>query len=296
MAEASIPVDLLNPGQVFACLGFLEAADILLGEAEGGFDWSDPAETRFRLRAAGEENPVEAVLAFLAGAQVRSLSPDPDRLSTEKWGVPTDALAEGAPFPFTPPASPAPLPARLVDPGAEPAERREIPVEYWGDSTERDNVKFFAGAAGYPGAGLLRDALDLIRELKPGGAMPLFDLAAPQSSSFRFDWRRDYIAIDSGFAVNEHNDITMMGYPLVELMAAIGVSHARPLRLDKLNYRYGVAGIRETGALLAPLFLRAALGCAELPFPRRTFSMVLGWPGQENQARCITSVAEEPRT
>ena len=25
MAEASIPVDLLNPGQVFACLGFLEA-------------------------------------------------------------------------------------------------------------------------------------------------------------------------------------------------------------------------------------------------------------------------------
>jgi hypothetical protein len=35
MAEASIPVDLLNPGQVFACLGFMEAADILLGDAEG---------------------------------------------------------------------------------------------------------------------------------------------------------------------------------------------------------------------------------------------------------------------
>jgi hypothetical protein len=27
MAEASIPVDLLNPGQVFACLGFMEAAE-----------------------------------------------------------------------------------------------------------------------------------------------------------------------------------------------------------------------------------------------------------------------------
>ncbi len=70
---ASIPVDLFNPGQVFACLGFLEAAEILLGDAEGGFDWSDEANVRFRLRAAGEEDPVSAVLEFLAAAEVRSL-------------------------------------------------------------------------------------------------------------------------------------------------------------------------------------------------------------------------------
>ena len=37
MAESSIPVDLFNPGQVFACLGFLEAADVLCGHAEGRF-------------------------------------------------------------------------------------------------------------------------------------------------------------------------------------------------------------------------------------------------------------------
>jgi CRISPR-associated protein Csx14 len=35
MSEAVIPVDLFNPGQVFASLGFLEAADVLLGDAEG---------------------------------------------------------------------------------------------------------------------------------------------------------------------------------------------------------------------------------------------------------------------
>ncbi len=34
MAESSIPVDLFNPGQVFACLGFLEAADVLCGDAD----------------------------------------------------------------------------------------------------------------------------------------------------------------------------------------------------------------------------------------------------------------------
>src|SRR6266568_4243039 len=44
MAEARIPIDLFNPGQVFACLGFLEAADTLLGDARGGFDWSNESD------------------------------------------------------------------------------------------------------------------------------------------------------------------------------------------------------------------------------------------------------------
>ena len=81
MAEASIPVDLFNPGQVFACLGFLEAvrllqtsgrrqrqiADVLLGDAEGGFDWNDAADAKFILGASGERSPVEVVMEFLAG-------------------------------------------------------------------------------------------------------------------------------------------------------------------------------------------------------------------------------------
>ena len=51
MAESTIPVDLFNPGQVFACLGFMELADVLLGEAAAGFDWSDPKRAVFRLTA-----------------------------------------------------------------------------------------------------------------------------------------------------------------------------------------------------------------------------------------------------
>ena len=31
---ASIPVDLKSPGQVLACMGFLEAAEVLLGGVE----------------------------------------------------------------------------------------------------------------------------------------------------------------------------------------------------------------------------------------------------------------------
>lgn len=75
MADHAIPVDLTNPGQVFACLGFLEAADVLLGDAEGGFDWSEPGDVRFRLSALGDENPFAAVLTFLAETEIRRFGP-----------------------------------------------------------------------------------------------------------------------------------------------------------------------------------------------------------------------------
>ena len=99
MAEASIPVDLLNPGQVFACLGLLEAAEELLGDARAGFDWSDEADVRFRLSANGENNPFEQVLWFLSRSSVRSVAPANTNLDTEKWNVPTLRLNEDEPFP-----------------------------------------------------------------------------------------------------------------------------------------------------------------------------------------------------
>ncbi len=288
MAEAAIPVDLFNPGQVFACLGFLEAAEILLGDAEGGFDWSDEANVKFRLHAHGDENPVAAVLAFLAEAEVKALAPRRSEHRTEKWNVPTALLREGDPFPFPDPPSPATLPARLW------VGTRSLMLDHWGDATVRDNIKFWAGAAGYPGAALARDALALARPKPESALADPFAVSAPQSSSFRFEWRRDYIPIDAGFSPNEHGQITMIGYPLTEVLAAVGLGHARPQRLTKLEYRYGVASGRIADGWLDPMFLRAALGCSQLPFPQRTFRMQLGWPGQENQARCILNVIEEP--
>jgi CRISPR-associated protein Csx14 len=122
-----------------------------------------------------------------------------------------------------------------------------------------------------------------------------FSVSAPQSSSFRFDWRRDYVPIDAGFSLNEHGKLEPRGYPLVEILAAIGLANARPARLRKLEYRYGVVGRAHASdpAHLPLPFVRAALGCAPLPFPFRRFRMDLDWPGQENQARCITTVSEE---
>jgi len=290
MGEASIPVDLANPGQVFACLGFVEAVDVLHGEARGGFDWQSPEEPRFQLAASGDENPVGRVLRFLDEATVKSIAPIDSPNNTNGWGIETITDKSGA-FPFRDPPKPATLPACLED-----TDGNRIVIDYWGDSTRRDNTKFWGGSKGKPGAKLALEALDLARNRISTCIDDPFSLVAEQSGSFRFDWRRDYIPIDTGFSLNKHKaTMIMRGYPIVELLAAIGLTHARPLRHGKLEYSYGVAGIVDAN-LYDPIFLRAVLGASQPPFPSmplRLFSMHLDWPGQEGQARCITNVIEE---
>jgi CRISPR-associated protein Csx14 len=171
------------------------------------------------------------------------------------------------------------------------ATEASLVIDYWGDhllTTRRDPLKLWGGAGGYPGAALARDALELTRDADARGP---FDFSAAQSSAFRLDWRRDYIPLDAGFSPNKQSDVKMVGYPLVELLAAIGLSFARPRRHDRLAYTYGVIG----GRRYAPSFMRAAFGGAELPFPRRSFEMQLGWTGQEGKERCITIVTEDKR-
>lgn len=292
MAESTIPVDLHNPGQVFACLGLLEAAEVLLGNAAGVFAWEGAREA-FRVAACGEEEPVARVLRFLDEATVIARAPDGSK-NFENW-LPAwgDTVFDrlGAPFPFPDPDSLATLPAVLRD-----RDGAEIGVDYWGDATRRDNVKFWAGAGGKPGVAILRDALKLVRGRQPEHESAPFAFSAAQSNSFRFDWRRDYVPIDAGFSLNNHKSgipIVPMGFPLVEILGAVGVTHARPARIDKLEYRYGVIG---GDRLLDPLVLRAALGAESPPVPGlpfRRFCMRLDWPGKAGQARCITRVTEE---
>jgi CRISPR-associated protein Csb3 len=295
MAEAAIPVDLFNPGQVFACIGFVEAADVLLGDAEGVFDWSDPGDARFRIRAKGDVSPIVHVLKFLdrceARAQVPTGSVSLVAWNTS-WGPSPMVIDRSLGYPFPDPPSPATLVCVLKD------DAHSLSLDHWGDATERDNVKFWAGAGGYPGAALALDALALVRGRAADAASDPFALSAPQSSSFRLDWRRDYIPIHTGFSLNAHSGMDTLGYPLVELLAAIGLSHARPRRPDRRNkliYEYAVVGRArpKDETWLPPGILRAALGTAALPFPMRRFRMLLDWPGKEGQARSITTVTEE---
>lgn len=301
MASSIIPVDLRNPGQVFACLGLMEAAEILLEQrCEGSFDYRNlDIETTFTLRTEGADDPVAAVIRFLARAEVKALAPHGSDLSTARWDVETLPAGVGDvhAFPCAVPDSPAALPIVLTD------GKKQILADHWADgpATGRDNVKFWAGAAGYPAAALARDALATVRTLGDNAIASAisdpFNLSAPQSSSFRFDWRRDYVPLDAGFSPNVHGDVRMIGYPLVEMLAAIGLQNARPHRpdlRDKLAYRYGVSNLR-----LPTIYVRTILGAQPLwqhpfqRFPIRIFRMRLGWPGQEGQARCIIDAQEE---
>ena len=293
MAESRIPVDLLNPGHVFACLGILEAADVLLGDAKGAFDWSPGIETTFRISAAESTPPVKRVMQFLEKATMQTRAPaGSSNIDAWKsgWGdVPQSNALEDT-FPFPDPASPATLPVVLRD-----SDGHAVTIDYWGDATKRDNVKFWAGSGGYPGVALLRDALEGIRGDLLSHANNPFALSVEQSSSFRFDWRRDYIPVQDGFSPNKHPNIQMVGFPVVEVLAAIGMTNARPYRKTKLEYKYAVLGYRN-GLLLDPVFHRAALGAEKSPvsgWPFRRFDMYLDWPGQEGQARCIIQVTEE---
>jgi CRISPR-associated protein Csx14 len=227
MAEGSIPVDVLNPGQVFACLGFLEAADQLLGDAEGAFDWSNGASVTFRLRARGDLSPIWRVLDFLDKASARAEAPA-GSLSlarwTSSWGQPPTIVPSERGYPFPDPPSPEKLVCVLR------ADTDAIPLDHWGDATGRDKVKFWGGSGGYPGAARARDSLALVANHATANINDPFAFSAPQRSSFRLDWRRDYIPIDAGFSLNKHGDMQPVGYPLVELLAAIGLTHARPTK------------------------------------------------------------------
>ncbi len=306
MAEARIPVDLFNPGQVFACLGLVEAADILLGDAAGAFDWHNGSRPTFVLHAASNDDPVHAVLDFLQHASITVLLPPAFPEKDRNFVAKTDkknpiSLQEiNEIFP-----SHGMKKDRL--PAALKRGEKTIIIDYWTDGNrdyQLDDFKLWAGAGGYPGVALLKDALNLMQDLwddafkEPEKLFENENLAVPQSSSFRLDWRRDYIPLDTGFSLNEHGHITTVGYPLVEVLAAIGLTHARPQRLhDKLHYRYAALGLPQlpddATTLHPPMFLRAALGCAELPFPMRAFRMHLDWPGKPGQARAITHVYEE---
>jgi CRISPR-associated protein Csx14 len=130
-----------------------------------------------------------------------------------------------------------------------------------------------------------------VRERAPEVPTDPFGLSAAQSSSFRFDWRRDYVPIDAGFSLNEHRTIQPVGFPLVEILAAYGLSHARPQRRQKLRYHYGCL-IDPSGRWLPLALLRAGLsGDPMPPFQLRRFRMELAHPGKDD--RCITHVYEE---
>jgi CRISPR-associated protein Csx14 len=282
-SESEIPVDVLNPGQVFACYGLIDLAGLLCGDVRAGF-----VGDSFVIEAKGEVEPVKTAIDFIAGSKTYLLLPKGIAADAQPWKWSWKVLdveeAQSDEYASRAPGAPAKLVARLKN------DPRHIDVDYWAeeDRTVRDNVKFWAGAGGLPGVVMLDSAIDLVRSEKEQAYADPLNFQRPQSSSFRLDWRSSYIPMDIGWSLNNHQKAKNGGYPLVDVLAAIGLSNARPRLVKKLLYRYGVL----QGAGHRPLFLRAALGGELAGFSRREFEIELGWPGKEGQARAIVGVTE----
>lgn len=211
MSEASIPVNLLNPGQVFASLGFLEAAEALFGRAAGGFDWADSGNVRFVLNADVERNPFEGVLEFLSRAEVRRLAPTAyaEAKPKKKSKKQDDDLPEETSsdmersdvFPAGDSEGTA-LPVRLVGLG------RYLDVTHWADGSSRDSFKLYAGnrSAALIARAMLAGTREKSGKGRPGilktkGIHALwtedrvalverpFDVLTPIGGSFNFDAR-----------------------------------------------------------------------------------------------------------
>ncbi|WP_058867775.1 type I-U CRISPR-associated protein Cas8c [Chloracidobacterium thermophilum] len=299
MAQESIPVNLLNPGQVFACMGFLEAADMLLGEAKGRFDWK--SEPSFEICAGGEVNPVEAVLEFLVEASLTGLIPDsyedlPSANKREKVSKHSPAAAAKQPhgdaqqrvptFPNAKPDQKA-LPLRLERNG------EALVISHWCDASSRGSFKLFAGQQSSNAiASQMQSATKklwnglkekLIKD--PLGHKDPLGLTVPLvGSSFKLDARKSWTSIDAGYSPDEQSH-KVLASPVVELLAAIGLEQARPDEFKQHQMRYGV-----WQEFLPPILARAALGAVHVGVPLRIFRFTIGLSGKN---KIVTFAQEE---
>jgi CRISPR-associated protein Csx14 len=323
MARAEIPVDLFNPGQVLACLGFLEAADFLLCDAEGGFDWTRDGKETFALTAGGKRNPFETVLEFLAEAEVKALAPPGWRPKEKQKKEPTNDkerkkqekerkklendllnLVRTPCMPSRAPETTAALPIRIR--GACDGKERSFLLTHWADTAAgRNDFKLYAGnrsalsiaIAMIAGTRAEPDESQNVGDVDTRGVKQLWeesratlieaplDVLTPMGGSFNFDPRGAWTAIDAGYSPNEHKH-AVEASPVVEVLAAWGLEHARPIEFRVRQVRYAAWGLG-----LPPILARAALAGGLVAIPLRRFRFELGLSGKN---KVVTFAQEEP--
>lgn len=244
MGEARVPVDPSNPGQVFACLGLMEVAEVLVGGVEGGFDWQGN-EPCFALSSKDEYNPITKVFEFLFDCTVQVLAPS----LPGEWpeGVKKNDTF-GSSGLSGPPAfkriSANSLPVLLQ------SKDHVVPVGHWCDALRENNMKTFAG--NQVGSSILVDLLDDMRAMQqvsglkgevPSkesfclGKLNFSEVVVPKSR-FGFDARGAWDALHAGLSIDALKYGVAIS-PSVEVLSAIGLEKARP-RISGRNVMYEI--------------------------------------------------------
>ncbi len=234
-----IPVDVRNPGQVFACLGLMELASRTLQQVRGRFGWREDRTARsalpelFQMATESDVDPIHFVLDSLRSIRVwPALSEE-----LEAYGPP-GVWPQPESDPKTAPAyldfSEAKLPSGLV-------------ISAWSDGSSRESVKLFAGAQ--EGTSILRDLIcgtgkdggvkQLLEKVLRTQPLDPFGPLVPTRGSFRVDPRGAWTPIGAGYSLNDDKAVIRCTNPLVELLAMLGFEHARCAKQEH-HYLYSV--------------------------------------------------------
>jgi CRISPR-associated protein Csb3 len=273
--HTEIPVDLTNPGQVLACLGFIEAVDCLIGPAQARFDWQN-GEARFILQAENSMTPFTEIIDFLVNASVVACVPQ--HVVFHKLASDVQRTVDTFP---TQEADVLTLPIRLEDP------RNAVSVQFghWADGSGRDSFKLYAGNRS--ALKIISDMLQAIQRLWENQQHKLitdpFGTLCSMGGSFNFDPRGAWTAIDTGYSLNDLKgqlQQKVMASPLLEILAAWGLEHTRPDKTSNRSYRYAV-----WDSFLPPHLARVAFNGHLAAVNQRQFRFQLGMSGKNKIIR-----------
>ena len=306
MGTSSIPVDLLNPGQVFACMGFLEAAEHLCGDARGGFQWNNEHDsTVCFILEANCDNPVAQILEFLANAMISEMAPDrwitktnDSSADNKKVRSLEDVIGTGN---LSYSKTPEDKSLSICLAGGD----GNVVLTHWSDGARKDKFKLYGGN---------RSAFVIARNqlkgkttpngkiVKVNGVCHLLEnhevsikkdpfgisnpnLLIPMEGKFNMDARCAWEGIHVGYSPKDQKQ-KVKGSPIVEIMAAWGLEHARPRKLGMRDYQYMV-WLEGLPPVLARPMLSNGIG----EFDCRLFSFRLG--GRDDNK--IIQYAEEEK-
>lgn len=194
----SVHVDVVNPGQFFACCGLLELAHRLWPGAEGWF-----GSDGFHLGVCDGPTPaLGEAIDRLKATEIMPGKPDAEKALQRAYLAAFD-----------------------------------LTLDWWLDrSGAKTALKLWAGQQTSLGiVSILKEALP---DLKDGGlATWLFDEDRALTRRFGFDPRSAWNALDTGFSPNEQ-DMEVATFPAVELLAAVGLQRCRPVQAEDGDLLY----------------------------------------------------------
>jgi CRISPR-associated protein Csx14 len=181
------------------------------------------------------------------------------------------------------------LPVQLVH------ERRRLNVSHWADGSSREPFKLYSGnrSARLIASNMIEAVRSLWKTDQANLLEAPLDVVMPIKGKFNFDPRAGWVAIDAGYSPKEQGH-GVDASPVVELLAAIGLEHTRPMIVVTTDAGlrktlYGTATYAVWGLPLPPMLARAALVGAALSLPKRRFIFDLRASGKNK----ITTFAQE---